>query len=229
MNQLNFMLKKIIFQTGLKQEQNFGLLVNLDQNKHHDYKSILELRNDLIFNIHQYQDIRQRGIITEFNRETFDPKNSFARIGGGSLGGKARGLGFINSLITNYDIEYKFEGVEIYVPSAVVLATDVFDSFLEENDLLNFAINEQNDKEIINKFLEAEKFPSEVILKLIEFLSLIKEPLAVRSSSLLEDSQFQPFAGVYQTYMIPNKDTDLDSRLVELLQTIKVGLCFNIS
>ena len=219
---VKFHAEKNHFSNWLKARTEFWLARQFRPKQISDYKSVLELRNDLVFNIHQYQDIRQRGIITEFNRETFDPKNSFARIGGGSLGGKARGLGFINSLITNYDIESKFEGLEIYVPSAVVLASDVFDSFLEENDLLNFAINEQKDSVIINKFLESEKFPSEVILKLIEFLSLIKTPLAVRSSSLLEDSQFQPFAGVYQTYMIPNNDPDLDSRLVELLQTIKL-------
>jgi len=210
------------FSNWLKARTEFWLARQFRPKKATDFKSTLELRNDLIFNIHQYLEVRQRGIITEFDRETFDPKNSFARIGGGSLGGKARGLGFINSLITNYDIENKFDGVEIYVPSAVVLATDVFDSFLEENDLLNFAINEVDDQEIIKKFLEAEKFPSEVVLKLIEFLSLIKQPLAVRSSSLLEDSQFQPFAGVYQTYMIPNIEPEIDDRLYELLQTIKL-------
>ncbi len=217
-----FHAEKNHFSNWLKARTEFWLARQFRPKKTKDYRSTLELRNDLIFNIHQYLEVRQRGIITEFNRETFDPKNSFARIGGGSLGGKARGLGFINSLITNYDIENKFEGVEIYVPSAVVLATDVFDIFLEENDLLNFAINEVDDQLIIEKFLEAEKFPSDVILKLIEFLSLIRQPLAVRSSSLLEDSQFQPFAGVYQTYMIPNNDSDIDTRLDELLQTIKL-------
>ncbi|MBK8945578.1 MAG: histidine kinase [Ignavibacteriae bacterium] len=210
------------FSNWLKARTEFWLAQHFRPKKISDFKSVTELRNDLISNIKSYQELRQRGTVTEFDRETFDPKNSFARIGGGSLGGKARGLGFINSLIVNYDIENKFEGVEIYVPSAVVLATDVFDSFLEENDLLSFAINEKEDKKIITKFLEAEKFPSEVILKLIEVLSLIKTPLAVRSSSLLEDSQFQPFAGVYQTYMIPNNDIDLDTRLDELLQTIKL-------
>ncbi|MFZ1289346.1 MAG: PEP/pyruvate-binding domain-containing protein [Melioribacteraceae bacterium] len=210
------------FSNWLKARTEFWLAQHFRPKKISDFQSVTELRNDLISNIKSYQELRQRGTVTEFDRETFDPKNSFARIGGGSLGGKARGLGFINSLIVNYDIENKFDGVEIYVPSAVVLATDVFDSFLEENELLSFAISEKEDKKIIAKFLEAEKFPSEVILKLIEVLSLIKTPLAVRSSSLLEDSQFQPFAGVYQTYMIPNKDADLDTRLEELLQTIKL-------
>ncbi len=217
-----FHAKKNHFSNWLKARTEFWLAKKFRPKTIEDYKSALELRNDLVQSIHQYQEIRQRGTITEFNRDTFDPKNSYARIGGGSLGGKARGLGFINSLITNFDIENKFDGLEIYVPSAVVLATDVFDRFLEENELLNFGINEVNDEVIVRRFLEAEKFPSDVILKLIEFLSIIKTPLAVRSSSLLEDSQFQPFAGVYQTYMIPNKDNDIDVRLDELLQTIKL-------
>lgn len=217
-----FHAKRNHFSNWLKARTEFWLASKFRPKKIEDYKSVIELRNDLIHNIHQYLEIRQRGIITEFNRETFDPKNSYARIGSGSLGGKARGLGFINSLITSYDIENKFDGVEIYVPSAVVLATGVFDSFMEENELFNFALNEINDNVIISRFLEADKFPSDVILKLMEFLSLIKSPLAVRSSSLLEDSQFQPFAGVYQTYMIPNNDEDIDVRLDELLQTIKL-------
>lgn len=217
-----FHAKRNHFSNWLKARTEFWLAKKFRPKSVDDYNSTLELRNDLVQSIHQYQEIQQRGIITEFNRETFDPKNSYARIGGGSLGGKARGLGFINSLITNYDIENKFDGLEIYIPSSVVLATDVFDSFLEENELFNFSLNEVNDDVIITRFLEAEKFPSEVILKLIEFLSIVKTPLAVRSSSLLEDSQFQPFAGVYQTYMISNNDDNIDVRLDELLQTIKL-------
>lgn len=210
------------FSNWLKARTEFWLAKHFRPKKATDYESVLELRNDLIHNIHHYQEMMQRGIITEFNRENFDPKNSFARIGGGSLGGKARGLGFMNSLISNFNISDMFPGVDIYVPSAVVLATDVFDRFLEENELFDFSITESDDNVIIERFLLAEKFPSDVILKLIEFLSIIKEPLAVRSSSLLEDSQFQPFAGVYQTYMIPNNDPDLDARLDELLQTIRL-------
>ncbi len=210
------------FSNWLKARTEFWLARQYRPKQINDYNSISELRDDLISNIRIYQELRQRGTVTEFDRESFDPKNSFARIGSGSMGGKARGLGFVNSLITSYDIERKFEGVEIYVPSAVVLATDVFDTFMEENNLLNFSLSQNDDKTIITKFLEAEKFPSDVILKLIELLSIIKTPLAIRSSSLLEDSQFQPFAGVYQTYMIPNKDADLDVRLDELLQTIKL-------
>ncbi len=121
----------------------------------------------------------------------------------------------------NYNIRDKFENVEISVPSAIVIATDVFDQFLEVNRLDYFALNETDDLKITQKFIEAQYFPKEIIDKLHQFLDFTKGPLAVRSSSLLEDSQFQPFAGVYQTYMLPNSDDDIETRLEELLQCIK--------
>ncbi len=210
------------FSSWLKARTEFWLARHLRSKKVTDFKSVEDLRNHLISNIRLYREMRERGTITEFNPDTFDPKNSFAKIGNGSLGGKARGLGFINTLLTNYALSFKFEGIDIYVPSAIVLATDVFDQFMEENDLFEFAITEEDDDEIISRFLEAERFPSKVILKLIDFLNIVKTPLAIRSSSLLEDSQFQPFAGVYETYMIPNKDYDVDVRLDELIQTVKL-------
>ncbi len=209
------------FSNWLKARTEFWLASKLRPRKVADYNSVTDLRNDLISILQEYQELRQRGNITDFTKENFDPNNSFARIGGGSLGGKARGLGFTNTIINNYNIRHKFKGVEVTVPSAIVIATDVFDKFMEDNNLFNFALTENDDKKLIEKFITAEKFPHEVIQRLIEFLDLIHEPLAVRSSSLLEDSQFQPFAGVYQTYMIPNSSKYRDERLEELLQTIK--------
>ena len=137
------------------------------------------------------------------------------------MGGKARGLGFINTLINNYNISTKYDNILIYVPPAVVIGTDVFDQFLEENDLRNFAISCSDDKEITRRFLAAEKFPEEIIKQLVEYLDIIRGPLAVRSSSLLEDSQYQPFAGVYETYMLPNNNHNPIIRLNELITTIK--------
>lgn len=209
------------FSNWLKARTEFWLAHMLRPRKVEEFKSADHLRKELINWLHVYQEIRQRGIITDFNKEIFDPKNSFARIGGGSLGGKARGLGFINTLINNYDIRNKFDGVEITVPSAAVIATDVYDHFLEMNQLENFALHETNDQIILKRFLEAEKFPEEIVNKLREVLEILKEPLAIRSSSLLEDSQFQPFAGVYETYMIQNNNPDIEVRLQELLECIK--------
>ncbi|HSW55970.1 MAG TPA: DUF5752 family protein [Ignavibacteriaceae bacterium] len=209
------------FSRWLKARTEFYLAHQLRPRKVTDFESPEHLRQDLINSIHSYLEERAKGVISDFRKETFDPKNSFARIGGGSLGGKARGLGFINTLIANYNIKYLFKGVEISVPSAVVIGTEVFDHFMNENNLESFAFNETDDVKTTQKFIEAFHFPKEIKQKLYDFLEIIKEPLAVRSSSLLEDAQFQPFAGVYQTYMLPNSNPDINVRLDELLQTIK--------
>ena len=159
-------------------------------------------------------------MITEFQKDSFDPETSFARIGGGSLGGKARGLGFLNTLINNYEVQRQFKGVQIAVPPAVVLGSELFDRFLDENNLRKFALESTDDLEITRRFLEAV-FPEDLLGDLAAFLHLIREPLAVRSSSMLEDSQYHPFAGVYQTYMIPNNHPDPFVRLGQLVTTIK--------
>lgn len=219
---IRYHAKRNHFSNWLKARTEFWLAHKLRPQKVEDFSSTAELRDDLIGALRLYLDARQRGVITEFSKETFDPKNSFARVGTGSVGGKARGLGFINTLINNYNIRTRFEGVEISVPSAIVIATDVFDRFLEENHLENFVLEEKSDEEIIQRFTDAPYFPPEVVFRLIDFLDVMHEPLAVRSSSLLEDSQYQPFAGVYQTYMLPNKNADATIRLKELLESIKL-------
>jgi CheY-like chemotaxis protein len=209
------------FSRWLKARTEFWLAHKLRPHKVSDFNSLDELRDELISSIIDYIEERTKGVISDFNKNLFDPKNSFARIGGGSLGGKARGLGFINTLIANYSVRDEFKDVEISVPSAVVIGTDTFDSFISENNFELFALNESDNLVITQKFIEAEYFPEEILEKLTDFLRIIKGPIAVRSSSLLEDSQFQPFAGVYETYMLPNSNPDIAIRLDELLQTIK--------
>ena len=209
------------FSKWLKARTEFWLAHKLRPHKVSDFDSIDGLRNKLITSLIEYKHYRQKGLITDFNKDSFDPKNSFARIGSGSLGGKARGLGFINQLIINYDISGMFEGVEISVPSAVVIGTEVFERFIKENHFENFAYQDFDDIEITKQFVAATKFPEDIKQRLREFLEITVCPLAVRSSSLLEDSQFQPFAGVYETYMIPNSNPDIEKRVDELLQSIK--------
>jgi CheY-like chemotaxis protein len=209
------------FSNWLKARTEFWLAHQLRPRRVSDYKSVSELREDLINSLNHYRNIRQRGIITDFDKETFDPDSSFARIGGGSLGGKARGLGFVNTLMNNYDIRNKLQGIQIFVPTAVVIGTDIFDEFLDDNKLRKFAMDCDDDIEITKRFLEAEKFPDEILGELVGFLQLIQTPLAIRSSSLLEDSQYHPFAGVYETYMIPNNHTNSLVRLNDLLNSIK--------
>lgn len=209
------------FSKWFKARTEFWLAHKLRPRKVSEFQTSDHLRQEILDAIRTYTEERTRGTITEFKKEFFDPVNSFARIGKGSLGGKARGLGFINTMINSQKIRYKFEDVEISVPSAVIIATDVFDQFLEENHLESCAYQDTEDNELLNKFIDAKKFPLDIIEKLNEFLEIIHEPLAIRSSSLLEDSQFQPFAGVYQTYMIPNNHPDPSVRLEQLLECIK--------
>ncbi|HTP12214.1 MAG TPA: PEP/pyruvate-binding domain-containing protein, partial [Bacteroidota bacterium] len=209
------------FSNWLKARTEFWLAHQLRPRRVTDYPDVESLRQDLINSLHHYRNIRQRGIIADFVKETFDPESSFARIGGGSLGGKARGLGFVNTLINDYKVRNRFEGVQVYVPAAVVVGTDVFDQFVDENNLRQFAMKCPDDREITRRFIDAGKFPEAVLGELAAFLDIVRTPLAVRSSSLLEDSQYHPFAGVYETYMIPNNHTNPLIRLNDLLNSIK--------
>jgi len=209
------------FSNWLKARTEFWLAHRLRPRKVSDYDSVEDLRSDLVSSLRQYRKLRQKGIITDFKKESFDPQSGFARIGGGSLGGKARGLSFVNTLMNNYELQNQFSDVRIYVPTGVVVGTDVFDAFISENNLRDYSLSSNDDRAITKKFIEAEKFPEEILADLAAFLDLVRTPLAVRSSSLLEDSQYHPFAGVYETYMLPNNHENPLIRLNELLGAIK--------
>lgn len=218
---MKFHAERNHFSNWLKARTEFWLAHQLRPRKVSDFASIEEMRMDLIASLREYRKLRQRGIITEFGKESFDPYSSISRIGGGSLGGKARGLSFVNILINNYNVQNRFDDVRIYIPPAIVIGTDIFDQFLEENNLRKFALEATDDREIVERFLNAKKFPDEILGELTTFLELIDAPLAVRSSSLLEDSHNHPFAGVYKTYMLPNTDSDSLVRLMELVKAVK--------
>lgn len=209
------------FSNWLKARTEFWLAHQLKPKKVSDFESTTDLRLLLINSVKEFRKTRAQGVITDFDKEAFGITSTFARIGSGSIGGKARGLGFVKNLLSHFDLRKTFEGVNIYVPQLVVVGTDVFDEFLERNDLWDFALRCEHDTELIEKFLNAAYFPPEAAEQLRDFLSIEDEPLAVRSSSLLEDSQGQPFAGVYDTYMIPNSHHNLDIRLHQLIRVIK--------
>jgi CheY-like chemotaxis protein len=219
---LSYHARRNHFSTWLKARTEFSLAHQLRPKRVEDYDSVEDLRAGLLSALTEYREGQQRGVISEFCREAFDPNNSFARVGTGSLGGKARGLGFLNSLISQTRLTHRFEGVRIDVPSAIVIATDAFDCFLAQNHLESFALAVTDDSELQEKFLGAEFFPEDILEQLKSFLDIVHFPLAVRSSSLLEDSQYQPFAGVYETYMIPNNHPDPAVRLKELLDAIRL-------
>ena len=209
------------FSNWLKARTEFHLAYQLRPRMVTDYASPAELRADLIHRLRDFRQGRQRGTIVDFDPATFDTRGSFARIGGGSLGGKGRGLAFVSTLVETYTIGQGFPDVSISVPPAVVLGTDVFDRFLDKNDLRDFAIGSDDDGEIKQRFLEAH-LPDSITGALRSFLELMGEPLAVRSSSLLEDSQHQPFAGIYATHMLANTAESVEARLDEVLDAVKL-------
>ena len=218
---IRFHAERNHFSNWLKARTEFWLAHKVRPRKVSDFPTVADLRKDLISSLGAYTRLQQRGLITQFKKDAFDPDTSFARIGGGSLGGKARGLGFVNTLINNYDVRRQFAGIQIAVPPAVVLGTDLFDRFLDENNLRRFALLCADDVEITRRFIEVGIFPEDLLGDLAAFLHLIREPLAVRSSSMLEDTQYHPFAGVYETYMIPNNHPDPFVRLGQLVTAIK--------
>jgi CheY-like chemotaxis protein len=209
------------FSRWLRARTEFALAQKLRPRKVSDFATLEDLRRDLIDSIAEYRSEQSQVLIGDFNASTFKSTDSFfLRIGGGSLGGKARGLAFIRHLLHKYQTARRFAGVRIAVPPSVVLATDVFDRFLSENNLLDFAMNTTDDAEILQRFLEAS-LPASLRDDLLAFLAEVHYPLAVRSSSLLEDSQYQPFTGVYETFMLANQPPDLSVRLEQLMEAIK--------
>ncbi len=210
------------FSIWLKARTEFWLAKQLRPQKISDFESIDELRDDIIDKIRTFRKSRQKSAITDFDVSQLESRGTIMRIGTGSIGGKARGLGFVNSLIYNFNVHKRFKNIEIFVPSAIILSTDIFDKFLEENNLFDFALNCNNDEEIIKRFKKADRFPFEAVKDITAFLETVNTPLAIRSSSLLEDSQGQPFAGVYDTFMIPNNNPNIELRIYQLLNMVKL-------
>lgn len=208
------------FSTWLKARTELQLAAKLRPRKVSDYDTLEDLRTSVIESIAEYRAERNRGQVVDFDRNHFDASASFYRIGGGSLGGKARGIAFVNNLLNQFHIDREFPGVDVSVPTSVVLGTEVFDRFMEDNDLADFAIQCDCDDDIEQRFLAA-KFTRELEKDLKVFLDRTRYPLAVRSSSLLEDSQHHPFSGVYETYMLANNHRKLETRLQQLLTAVK--------
>lgn len=208
------------FSNWLMARTEFELAARLQPVKVTDFPDHEAIRRFLISSLAEFRDKHQAGVITDFSPAKFDVVNAFTRIGSGSIGGKARGLAFINALMRHHNLRNRFDGVEIHVPNSASIGTDVFDRFLDDNGLRGFAVEDVPDERITQMFLAA-KLPREITHDLAAFLRFVRYPLAVRSSSLLEDSQGQPFAGIYVTHMLPNNHPDLAVRLDQLCDAIK--------
>ena len=163
----------------------------------------VDAHRKIIFDaIVQYRHMKNQGVVALFRRDRFDSYSHFARIGDGSLGGKGRGLAFLDNIVKRHPEFNQFENAKVMIPKTVVLCTDVFDEFMESNNLYHIALSDAPDEEILRHFLRAQ-LPDAYIADFFTFFEATKSPIAIRSSSLLEDSHYQPFAGIYSTYMIP--------------------------
>ena len=166
-----------------------------------DYKDMDEARKLIFDLIVQYRRMKNSGVVAIYQKDRFDEYSNFARIGDGSLGGKGRGLAFMGAMVKRYP-KLETENFNTNIPKTVVICTDIFDEFMETNELLPVALSDADDETILKYFLRAS-LPASLIDDLMAFFDVVKSPIAVRSSSLLEDSHYQPFAGIYSTYMIP--------------------------
>ena len=163
----------------------------------------IDAHRQIIFEaIVKYRKMKNQGVVAIFQRDRFDRYSNFARIGEGSLGGKGRGLAFIDNMVKRHVEFDEFENASVAIPKTVVLCTDIFDEFMDTNGLYQVALSDASDETILKAFLRA-RLPERLMEDFFAFFNVVKSPIAIRSSSLLEDSHYQPFAGIYSTYMIP--------------------------
>ena len=196
-----------------------------------EFRSMDEAKRYIYDSITAFRISKARGVIADFDRDRYDEFLHFGRIGEGSIGGKARGLAFLDSLIKRNRLTDKYPGVTISIPRTVVLGTDVFDEFMEDNNLYEIALSSRPDEEILQKFVQA-RLPFRIHEDLYTFITCIRNPIAIRSSSLLEDSHYQPFAGVYSTYMVPNikfNDRIMIEKLSEAIKSVYASAFFRDS
>ena len=190
--------------------------------KHITWRSLqdVDAHRQIIYDaIVSYRRMKNQGVVAVFQRDRFDRFSNFARIGEGSLGGKGRGLAFLDHIIKKFPDLNAFDNADVMIPKTVVLCTDIFDEFMDNNELYQVALSDIPDEEILAHFLKA-RLPERLIDDLTAYLDVVREPVAIRSSSLLEDAHYQPFAGIYSTYMIPFVE-NRDERLKMLCKAIK--------
>jgi hypothetical protein len=209
------------FSRWLMARGEISLARELKPKKVSDFRDAAEVREYLVSAIMQSRQEKQAGMITDFCPESFEFEETFNRLGGGSLGGKGRGLAFLSLLLHQSGIRSRFEDCRVRLPDTMVVGTDVFDAFMAEHHLHERLAQDLSDADTAGCFLSA-RLPDDIRDALSVFIAHVRQPLAVRSSSLLEDSQNQPFAGVYETYMLPNNNTDQDLRLEQLCKAIKL-------
>ena len=218
---LEFHARRNHISIWLRARTEFETAEKLRPRKVSDFKDIEEVRMFIQRTIRDLIVQNRSGVITDFGPTRFDLDNSFVRLGNGSMGGKARGIAFLNTLLLESPIKRDIADVNIQTPHTFVICSEVFEEFIADNDLQKIAIGESDNDRIAGVFIE-KKLPAGIISDLKTLLKGIHYPLAIRSSSLLEDSQMLPFAGLYSTYMLPNNHTDISVRLKQLCTAIKL-------
>jgi hypothetical protein len=208
------------FSRWLRARAEFGVASQLRPRLLEDYPSVESLRDSLVRDIDRYRRERNRGSVNPFRSNVFDGEEGIVMIGGGSLGGKGRGLAFASRLMDEVRLAERFPGVRITVPAAVVLGTGVFDAFLSGNGLRSYALQSTDEAETLRRFLAAP-LPDDAMVALERVVRVVRTPIAVRSSSLLEDSPQQPLAGIYGTWLLPNDHPDVHHRLDQLVDAVK--------
>jgi len=219
-NSLLFHTSRDDFSNWLMARTHFNMARRLKPVKISQFQDAAELRKYLLSEVEgQLRDDR-KGAVLEFTRGSLEEDANFFRIGAGSLGGKARGLAFIDTVLKKYVPQGAFTGMNISIPRSVVLGTDLFAQFVSMNDLKRLSVENTSDEQVLRAFLRAD-FPPTVLGDLRALLEQAHFPLAIRSSSLLEDAMYQPFAGIYATLMLPNSNPDFSVRFHNLLQAVK--------
>jgi CheY-like chemotaxis protein len=218
---LEFHARRNHISIWLRARTEFETAKKLRPKKVSDFKNIEEVRRFIFTTIQDLIVKNQSGVITDFGPARFDSENSFVRLGEGSMGGKARGIAFLNALLVNDQIAKDFKQVVIRTPHTYVICSEVFEEFIRAHNLQKVAINELGNEKIARMFLK-NPLPGKITNDLRTLLQHVRYPIAVRSSSLLEDSQMLPFAGLYSTYMLPNNHSDIEVRLKQLCDAVRL-------
>lgn len=205
----------------LRARNEYKLVSIMKSKQISEFSSVEEMRNFLITQIENYRTQMSEGTITDFRSSRFDPSAHFVRFKNGSFGGKGRGLAFMAALLKSYSISKSFPGFQIFIPQTFALTTEVFSEFMNPN-LFSLAIDMDTSNEVIEKAFLQTQFPVDANAALRQFLRVVTHPIAVRSSSLFEDAFFQPFAGVYKSFMLPNNSPDIEVRLDQLVSAVKL-------
>ncbi len=207
-------LSKWLYSRGL-----FSIATSIKILTNTNFESTSEMRHFLVNKIQDYRILLGQGVVAKFSSQNYNDTIWFARLGEGSLGGKGRGLAFVNSMLQRYNYYDKYPSVRVMIPRTVIVATDYFDQFIKSNGLKYVIKSDISDEEILSEFVSS-RLPEQLVEELHDYIKHVKGPLAIRSSSKLEDSHYQPFAGVYSTYMIP-LTTNTDQMLRLLGKAIK--------